>query len=889
MKIPTSLPHCVKPVSLQRKLLLSFSSSAVLAFPLAMAPVAVAQKIFSQDFESLTLGPNVDETALAGTNVWTKTPPVGWVIDDAAMPGLNQAGVGVTEWKGWSFASKTWWVTVAGDQRRGEFARGVGTVAIADPDEWDDKGSPAALGKFTSFLKTPAIDIAGLRANSLSLVFDSSFRPEDNQKASVKVSFNGGAPISLLEYVVTTDDKTNERLTIPIPNPATATSMVITWGMTDAGNNWFWAIDNIKVERTGPLFAENFDALPLKGDTQENRDLLGMNEAVKLDQAGNIVPTWTNAPPVGWAIDNSKLFKGLFDPDPVPEDPALWQGVTEWKGWTFANREWWATVAGNQRRSEFVKGVGNVAIADPDEWDDKDTPRNNGSFNSVMKTPPISLKGISAGSVILKFDSSWRPECCDDGPEVPQINDQNAVITISFDGGAPVEVMNWSSNPALPNFHNDDSTNESILVPIPNPAGAASMTLNFGLLNAKNDWWWAIDNVEVSAGAASLLGATGGPRKVVIDITDTGASRINTASLVLTIDGQAVPVLVTSAGVTLRVTHSRPDRFAQGSVHPFVLTGKDALGNPVRFEGTFSVPAQVFPVGPLPTPAGGVGTFGVRYIWSTPVPAGVGSGLEVAMTWAVSSATPAFEGKFFDTTHASINHGTGGFITDPAKSPYPDEVLAGEGWSGERFTMVSRGKIRITQPGAYTFGVHSDDGFGLRIFGAEFTSSSGGGIIDPGSPDSIIHKQDSGDTNTRATVTLEARDYDIEFLWYENGGGDFGELYAAKGTFATDAETSTWKLVGGEGGLPLIGAAVPPATFGIGSFVPAPGGQSFNLTFESAAAGTYQLQQATTLTSWTNFGGVINGAAGASSTTTNVPLSALPAGGKAFIRVKRTN
>jgi len=38
--------------------------------------------------------------------------------------------------------------------------------------------------------------------------------------------------------------------------------------------------------------------------------------------------------------------------------------------------------------------------------------------------------------------------------------------------------------------------------------------------------------------------------------------------------------------------------------------------------------------------------------------------------------------------------------------------------------------------------------------------------------------------------------YRIEFFWWENGGGDFGELYAAKGNFSNDGDTTTWRLVG---------------------------------------------------------------------------------------------
>ena len=43
---------------------------------------------------------------------------------------------GVDEWEGWSFADKDFWSSVD-DQRRTEFARACGTVAVADSDEYE--------------------------------------------------------------------------------------------------------------------------------------------------------------------------------------------------------------------------------------------------------------------------------------------------------------------------------------------------------------------------------------------------------------------------------------------------------------------------------------------------------------------------------------------------------------------------------------------------------------------------------------------------------------------------------------------------------------------------------------------------------------------------------
>ena len=107
----------------------------------------------SEGFSSLVLGPNVDEE-LAGDAVWTKTAPSGWSIDDSGVPGVgNPALDGVTEWAGWSFADKDWWAEATGDQRRSEFTKASGTIAIADGDEWDDQDH--AEGYLDTFMSWP--------------------------------------------------------------------------------------------------------------------------------------------------------------------------------------------------------------------------------------------------------------------------------------------------------------------------------------------------------------------------------------------------------------------------------------------------------------------------------------------------------------------------------------------------------------------------------------------------------------------------------------------------------------------------------------------------------------------------------------------------------------
>ena len=90
---------------------------------------------------------------------------------------------------------------------------------------------------------------------------------------------------------------------------------------------------------------------------------------------------------------------------------------------------------------------------------------------------------------------------------------------MSFDGGPEVEVLLWSSDENDPNYKDDNSTNDMITVPLNNPSGAQSMVVTFGLFDAGNDWWWAIDNIEITGtGDIGVLGDFNG--NMMLDVED---------------------------------------------------------------------------------------------------------------------------------------------------------------------------------------------------------------------------------------------------------------------------------------------------------------------------------------------------------------------------------
>ena len=425
--------------------------------------------VFTEDFEGVSLGANVDESA-AGDAVWTSVAPEGWTRDNSGVPSAGDPANGVDEWEGWTFADHDWWALVAGDQRRSEFALAVGTIAVADSDEYDDKGDPQ--GTYNAFLTTPVIGIVGMEAGSLELVFDSSWRPEDSQTATITAAYDDGIPIEVLRWESNAssgyyhDHSTSEHVIVPLQNPTGAATVVLTFGYFDASNNWWWAIDNLVVQgipeqNTRRVFFANFEGVQLEP---------ALDEAV-----ADGVAVWTDVAPQGWVVDDSGV-PGGGDPDH--------DGVTEWAGWSFADKDWWASVAGDQNRSWFTNAAGVVAVADCDEWDD--LPHSEGEYNAFLSTPAIDVSDVDAGSVELTFDSSWRYEAT-----------MAATITVSYDGQDAVEVLRWESVEGSSSFHGD-AENETVTVDLQKPAGAQSVVITFGLTKAGNNWWWAIDNLKVT-------------------------------------------------------------------------------------------------------------------------------------------------------------------------------------------------------------------------------------------------------------------------------------------------------------------------------------------------------------------------------------------------------
>ena len=227
------------------------------------ASIPIGINILEENFNNLELFPAEDEAyGACGNSIgpdvlgWTHEPPENWTIDNTNMP-----EVGTIEWRGWSFASMDFWVD-AEDQLRSQFTRADGTVAVVDPDEWDDCGNAASFGSYNSILTSPLIPLTG---NPIHISFDSHYRQEAPQQVYLTVTNVSGEIIeTLLHYSSNagsdnaSGDVLNQRLSFSVESDED--EIYFNWEMADAGNNWYWAIDNVTFQsHTPPIGDLNYD------------------------------------------------------------------------------------------------------------------------------------------------------------------------------------------------------------------------------------------------------------------------------------------------------------------------------------------------------------------------------------------------------------------------------------------------------------------------------------------------------------------------------------------------------------------------------------------------------------------------------------------------------
>ncbi|MGW7428247.1 alkaline phosphatase family protein [Streptomyces sp. NPDC054861] len=230
---PGSVRHDVKITDIAPTVLAHFGIAADPAWQLDGRPIAA---LTPDAFDTLrpTLNARVDELGLPSTlKGWKTTPPAGWSVDNSALP----TG-GVTEWRGWSFATDEFWSNTDLGQSRETNVRARNVFAVADSDEWDDKAHGA--GQFDSTLVSPAFPVTG--GASATVSYATNYRIDGPQTGDTYISFDGGAPQLLKSYRA--DRNAFEKLTVAVPAGATSARLRFRYTGT---NSAFWTVDQVTV------------------------------------------------------------------------------------------------------------------------------------------------------------------------------------------------------------------------------------------------------------------------------------------------------------------------------------------------------------------------------------------------------------------------------------------------------------------------------------------------------------------------------------------------------------------------------------------------------------------------------------------------------------------
>ena len=215
-----------------------------------------------------------------------------------------------------------------------------------------------------------------------------------------------------------------------------------------------FGIDGARWDKFQSLNLPTIDGRSILTASTDPFDTKWSSPAARQDETGIPASTlgWTQFFPVGWTVDNSGMGSG---------------GVTEWRGWTLTDDEFWTATQTGQDRENNVRARGVFAVAESDEWADKTF---SGTYNTTLISPDIPVSGRTA--LPLSFVSHYLQE-----------GNQRATVLISFDGGADQQLLQYSA----------DAKSRVVGLTANVPAGAQNAKVKFRLSNANNNWYWVVD------------------------------------------------------------------------------------------------------------------------------------------------------------------------------------------------------------------------------------------------------------------------------------------------------------------------------------------------------------------------------------------------------------
>lgn len=520
-----------------RILLLRGLLAAITALGGAMMSPCLADEVAFDDFETVPMVPFDEANVSIGDGTdWTEVIP-GWTI----VNDVNHVATDAAAYNGWTAMDVNSWIAEQGIQAGRDRAKlnvENNTALVADPDAWDDypPGGKDSQG-FNSYV-SHTVDITGRDLATLAVSFDWDFVTEDRQIGVVDVSFDGGTTYQNLVTVASADwigDATwgafavanqlvysTNPLTYTVEPtqkvfvsgtdftpPTGATAITIRFGCILSGNDWWFSVDNVQVsDSVGVIELEDFESLTLKPFPEGG---VGEPPGDGTDYS-NMIPNWVITNDGTSDFPTKQIYNISLE--------GAYNGFAAVDTTSWINEQGGTNGAGGQDRDTLLgSGPGGgfparniVLLADPDghndypEADQNTPPSGEKEYNSFIQRE-YDLSLFRNTTVVVEFDWETRVE-----------SNQRALAQVSFDYGTT-----WTT---ILDVDSDDQAKLDALAPFSfgslglygsyaaptqfpfGPPGSTtataaknsnSMILRFGCIDADNNWWYAVDNVRISA------------------------------------------------------------------------------------------------------------------------------------------------------------------------------------------------------------------------------------------------------------------------------------------------------------------------------------------------------------------------------------------------------
>lgn len=342
--------------------------------------------------------------------------------------------------------------------------------------------------------------------------------------------------------------------------------------------------------------------------------------------------------------------------------------------------------------------------------------------------------------------------------------------------------------------------------------GSGAGTLHAGLNTNSDKTHFGFDGNDVNGGAASLVANQWFHIAWVYDVSAATGQRIYVNGIPdvtrtgVTNTLKAADLLIGNWGTATDASNDFRGRLDDVVVYNAALKGDQILAaylgtapNALPTAGTYNAPATTYGY------RGTAGMWGVREIKAYP---GIGynSLVNADRILKAYAATPGGTVASYWTPVLNMTDdeapGNLGYFAN--EGDYGTNTPAAD----DNILMLARCTVKIPTAGAYTFGFRGDDGSRLRVVGRNFTSSTRintGNSADPAHiGDTLYYPNSAGDSATIGVVTLPVGEVDLEYTWWEGGGGSALEVFAAAGS--KTSVDSAFQLIGNTalGGLEIV-------------------------------------------------------------------------------------